>query len=415
MRYFSFFTGVGGVEQGITQAYKNRNMPQAECVGFSEIDKFAISVYKRHFSNVPNFGDITKINPVDLPDFDMMRGGISCQPWSATGERKGFDDDRGKVWYDFLKIAKIKQPKIMIIENVKGLLTHNQGASFIHLMEEMCEMGYAIDFELINSKNFGVAQNRERVYIVAILQDLIPMYRKIQGSSESTKTPNNLKLVARIKWKLLQNDKIVMFQLPPLITKETVLLREILDEVVDEKYHISQYKREALLKTLNKPIIDLIQNQQNTTSKVGKLRQLIGGAQYNRVYDVDGISTTLLTGINKIGMYAVKPILTPDRLKKRQNGRRVKENNEPSFTLTTQDRHGVMICNTSNFLDGITIRHLTPTECENLQAFPVGWTEFGENGEKISDSQRYKMMGNAVTVNVVEAVMDSILRLGIDI
>ena len=133
--------------------------------------------------------------------------------------------------------------------------------------------------------------------------------------------------------------------------------------------------------------------------------QLVGGSQGNRVYDPMGIAVTqsaLGGGAGaKTGLYAV-PVLTPDRLNKRQNGRRFKENGEPSFTLTAQDKHGV--------LTDQRIRKLMPIECERLQGFPDNWTQLGVDGEEISDSQRYKCCGNAVTVNVVTEIFSQLFE-----
>ena len=130
-----------------------------------------------------------------------------------------------------------------------------------------------------------------------------------------------------------------------------------------------------------------------------KPKQIIGGSQGNRVYDPSGTSTTLASqagGLGaKTGLYAI-PVLTPDSPEKRQNGRRFKEDGEPSFTLTAQDKHGVY--------DGMRIRRLTPLECERLQGFPDGWTE------GVSDTQRYKALGNAVTVNVVREIMSRLTK-----
>ena len=217
MRYLDLFSGVGGFTLGIKQAYeefcnvdrsknggseenKERNKrerlqsekgeeissserPVSErnnniinerplCIGYSEIDKYAIQVYKKHF-NHKNYGDITKINPKELEDFDLLVGGVPCQSWSIAGNRGGFEDERGNMWFQFSRILRAKQPKYFIAENVKGLLSHDGGKSMERICEELCDCGYAIDFEVLNAKNFGVPQNRERVFIVGIKLDLL--------------------------------------------------------------------------------------------------------------------------------------------------------------------------------------------------------------------------------------------------
>jgi len=164
LKYLSLFSGIGGFELGIGD--------RGECIGFSEIDKYAVQTYKKHF-NHKEYGDITKINEKELPDFDLLVGGVPCQSWSIAGKRGGFDDERGNMWFQCTKILKAKQPKFFLFENVKGLLSHNGGKSMERICEELCGCGYAIDFEILNSKNFGVPQNRERVFIIGMRLDLL--------------------------------------------------------------------------------------------------------------------------------------------------------------------------------------------------------------------------------------------------
>lgn len=191
MKYFSLFTGIGGFEKGIEQAYelqqmgiKSTNSPDTSgtasqhterpfCVGYSEIDKYAVQIYQSHFPNHTNYGDITSINADKLPDFDIICGGVPCQSWSIAGKREGFGDPRGNMWFECFKILRAKQPKYFLFENVKGLLSHEGGKSMERICEELCDCGYAIDFEVLNSKNFGVPQNRERVFIIGFRIDLL--------------------------------------------------------------------------------------------------------------------------------------------------------------------------------------------------------------------------------------------------
>ena len=176
MKYLSLFSGVGGFELGIQQAYEDlcnnehahiSEEPQQEkrpqgglgainkhgiqlhardrtaplCIGYSEIDKYAIQVYNKHF-NHKNYGDITKANYKELEDFDLVVGGVPCQSWSIAGKRGGFDDERGNMWFECFKILRAKQPKYFLFENVKGLLSHNGGKSMERICEELCECGY---------------------------------------------------------------------------------------------------------------------------------------------------------------------------------------------------------------------------------------------------------------------------------
>lgn len=163
------FSGIGGFELGIQQATQNK----WECVGYSEIDKYAIQIYEKHFKEHKNYGNVNEINWGRVPNFDLLVGGVPCQAWSIAGKRKGFEDSRGTMWYEYFRCLKEKQPRMFIAENVKGILSHNKGNSFEEICVCFCELGYAIDFEVLNSKNFGVPQNRQRVFIVGIRKELL--------------------------------------------------------------------------------------------------------------------------------------------------------------------------------------------------------------------------------------------------
>lgn len=182
LRLFEMFAGYGGASFALKKAGID-----FETVGFSEIDKYAIQCYNQNNTNVdsidihgevdgisliPNFGDCTKINPNDIPDFDLLTGGFSCQPYSVAGKNLGLNDLRGQVIYDVFRIVKVKQPKYILLENVKGLLSGKHSLVFEMIMEELSSLGYDVDFRLFNSKEYGIPQNRERVFIYAERQAL---------------------------------------------------------------------------------------------------------------------------------------------------------------------------------------------------------------------------------------------------
>jgi len=144
------------------------------CIGFSEIDKYATKVYQHHFPTHKNYGDITKIDEKELPDFDLLVGGFPCPSWSIAGKRGGFEDLRGQLVFDIIRILRGKKPRMFVLENVKGILSHDKGNSMEVICEALCESGYAIDFEVLNSKDFGVPQNRERVFIIGKRLDTLP-------------------------------------------------------------------------------------------------------------------------------------------------------------------------------------------------------------------------------------------------
>jgi DNA-cytosine methyltransferase len=136
------------------------------CVGFSEIDRFASDVLRYHYPTIKNYGDIARIRWEEVEDFDLLVGGVPCQSWSIAGKREGFNDVRGTMWWEFCRALKEKRPRYFIAENVRGLLSHDKGNSFIKIAKELCACGYAIDFDVLNAKDFSVPQNRQRVFIV---------------------------------------------------------------------------------------------------------------------------------------------------------------------------------------------------------------------------------------------------------
>lgn len=362
MKYFDAFSGYGGFSLGIQQAYAGNQQsteieqdrerrdrladevesdvlspgrPAPLCVGFSEIDKYAIQVYSKHFPEHKNYGSITDIDASTIPDFDLFVGGFPCQAFSIAGKRGGFEDTRGTLIYDVLRIVKEKHPKLVLLENVKGLLSHDNGRTFKTIITSLAELGYAVEWQVLNAKNFGVPQNRERVFIIGHLggfsgRSVFPI-----GTSDSKHIDTDG-----------QGNAYCL-------------------QAGGDKH------RGTYIKKLNNP----------THSN-------------NRLYGEDGISPALNTAQGGNRQPKI-PVLTPDRLEKRQNGRRMKEDGDPSFTLTAQDRHGIY--------DGMKIRRLTPTECERLMGLPDGWLD------GVSDTQKYKLSGNGVVVNVVEEIIKRLL------
>lgn len=168
-RVFSTFTGVGGFEIGIDNA-ADRAGQKVEYVGYSEIDKNAISVYEKHFKGVKNYGDITKINAEELPDFDCLVGGFPCQAFSILGQRKGFEDTRGTLFFDLARILQAKRPKLFVFENVKGLVIHDGGRTFRTIIATINDLGYDCQWQVLNSTNHSVPHNRDRVIIVGYIR-----------------------------------------------------------------------------------------------------------------------------------------------------------------------------------------------------------------------------------------------------
>lgn len=577
--YASLFSGIGGFEQAL-------NKLGGICVFASENDKFAARAYEVLYGFEPA-GDITKIDAKDIPDHDLLTAGFPCQAFSVAGKRKGFEDTRGTLFFEIARIAKEKRPKALLLENVKGLVNHDKGRTLDIMISVLNEIGYVIDFEVLNSKYFGVPQNRERIFIVAIREDLI----EAEPFNEDSLKGNTI--VRKRKRQINEWAKTFNFNWPEQ-TEVTTRLRDILETDVDEKYYLDEEKTAKLVAQLDKglPAHFPTPNDINNTLRTGGKGSLTAKHNYEyiaepqmighvdikghdaikRVYSTEGISPTLTTmggghrepkiaeeqewwgeyeseqdewkterrirreevrqiaeaqeiangdnisycidanyskGISpksvgkgrrthvieevrpvltlnrlekrqngrrfkedgeemftltaqdcqglpireatkkgytiaeegdsvniqfpnsktrrgRVGKQIantleassinqgvvevvekeeVRPVLTPDRIKKRQNGRRFKENDEEMFTLTSQDRHGVVIRKKRKY----RIRKLTPRECWRLQGFPDEAHD-AVMSAGISDSQRYKQAGNAVTVNVVEAIGERLIR-----
>lgn len=264
------------------------------CVGYSEIDRYAIATYERNFPDAKNYGDITKINTAELPDFDLLVGGFPCQAFSVAGKRAGFEDTRGTLIFDVVRILRDKRPRYFVLENVKGLLSHDSGKTFSHILEILTDSGYDVSWSVHNSKNYGVPQNRERIYLI--------------GNLRGERRPQ-------------------VFPLGISTNKD---------------------------------------NKGVAASGITSRPEYLEGIRHLK-WSMTDISNTL-----------------------RSSGQ--------TDTATT-------------YINNSRIRRLTPTECLRLQGFPDDWFEGAEvNGKPISDSQRYKCCGNAVTVNVVEHVVSEMFN-----
>jgi DNA (cytosine-5)-methyltransferase 1 len=411
LRYLSLFSGIGGFEIGIQRAVDSRStsrdgasdVPEggtdpaggslrAECVGYSEIDRYAIETYKKHFGGHTNYGDATTIDETRLPDFDLLVGGFPCQAFSVAGKRKGFDDTRGTLFFDIARILKHKRPRHFILENVKGLLSHNGGETVQTIFRVLADLGYGVEWCVLNSKEFGVPQSRERIFIVGHL-------RTECGSKIFPLTRENTTALGG-------DESFVDLQLEGAQTTRT-------SRTIQARYYKGYSKRygensgviSGTLRTHNDgkgfrevksglaPTIPARARNDGSGQPVimQKARGKNGGGEHRTAPAVTGKSY-------QDNNHVAVPVLTPERVEKRQNGRRFKNNNDPAFTVNTQDQHGVY--------DGIVIRRLTPRECERLMGYPDDWTA------GISDTQRYKQCGNGIVSNVVEAVVKALIDHG---
>lgn len=165
IKFVDLFAGMGGLRIGFEKAFKARGF-ETECVMTSEIKSHAIEVLKHNFEHHSFVGDITKVNEKDIEDFDFLLAGFPCQPFSSAGNRLGFDDTRGTLFFDVARILKEKRPYGFLLENVEGLVTHDKGKTLQTILNVLEELDYNVNWKLLDSKNFGVPQSRSRVYIV---------------------------------------------------------------------------------------------------------------------------------------------------------------------------------------------------------------------------------------------------------
>lgn len=406
------YSGIGAPEKAL-----NNLGIDYDLIGFSEIDKYAVKSYcEIHNVNESlNYGDATKIEANLLPDFDLLVGGFPCQAFSVAGYRKGFEDTRGTLFFDLARVAKEKQPKYILLENVKGLISHDKGNTLDLIVETLAGIGYTTDFTVLNSKYFNIPQNRERVFIVAKRNDLtLSESWDISGSN----------VVAKGRRRISEKETVKTFNFNwPKQTKVSVKLREILVDNVDENVYLSKDKVKKLVSQMNAVDTDVVfVGGINNGSK-----WLDDGKNYsrnfkqgNRVYCESGIGTALtsqsvggLGGQTSLYKVSNKTIceneevlatLTPDRINKRQMGRRFKENDEPSFTVNTQDKHGVAIGEYPDY----RIRKLVPMECWRLMGFTDD--DFKKAAKVSSNSQLYKQAGNSIVVPVLEAIFKELLK-----
>lgn len=164
VRFIDLFCGIGGFRYGVNDAIKRLN-GKPKCVFSSDIDNFCQDVYEANFDHRPA-GDISKINAQEIPDHDLLVGGFPCQPFSIIGKMKGFEDTRGTLFFEIARIIEEKGPEFFVLENVKLLVGHQGGATLRKILETLRNLGYTVDFRVLNALDFGLPQKRERVWIV---------------------------------------------------------------------------------------------------------------------------------------------------------------------------------------------------------------------------------------------------------
>jgi DNA (cytosine-5)-methyltransferase 1 len=315
--FYDLFAGIGGFRLGL-----ERN--GFKCVGSCEWNTYARSVYFKNFNEFPDF-DANNLNYESMPDFDVLTAGFPCQAFSIAGNRKGLRDLRGNVFFAIAKIAKVKQPALLVLENVKGLLNHEQGRTFATILYVLYELGYDVEWQSINGKYF-VPQNRERVFIIG------------HSRKKSTRA------------------------IFPIKEEDAISKPEVRHEIVNS--------------------ID---------------------SNYWKGID-NHAQRTMVRCLTEVRSETAKQIRREHRQKTGKDWcpRRGKE-------LVARD-DGLIRCLTTGFtndnmlLDNEKVRKLTPLECERLMGFPDNWTS------NLSDSRRYRVLGNSVIVPIIEYLGKQVLN-----
>lgn len=269
MKFLDLFAGIGGFRKGL-EANSHK------CVGFCEIDKFAKKSYKAIFNTEgeKEFGDITKVSESEVKELgqvDVICAGFPCQAFSIAGERKGFEDTRGTLFFEVARFTSILKPKYVFCENVKGLLNHDKGRTIRTIINTMNELGYFVNLELLNSKDFGVPQNRERVYLICMKADeLTP-----EGLINNLNTSKNI--TESYLLGLLQKNLSEVKKLQGTKTKEWVLNYLILKDIIgavqkqDNSEEIITRIQEIILMNMNnKLIVDTNQNIEELLKRIVK-------------------------------------------------------------------------------------------------------------------------------------------------
>lgn len=450
IRFFDMFSGIGGFRAGLEKA------GGFKCVGHCEIDKHADAAY-RVLHNVKEseiyYTDATTIDTDTLPEFDLLCAGFPCQSFSIAGKRKGFSDPRGTMFFEIARVARARRPTYLLLENVPGLLSHDKGRTYAAILHTLCDLGYSCEWQVLNSKNFGVPQSRRRVYIVGYLD------RKCAGKILPVRETNAKALIQLLGGR--QDSRVY----DPEGLSKTLLAksgglggktglyavgynrRDKITGKIDTAYALNASNFRGLNRNQTQNAV--FEDSSLEPIRIGNVNPS-GKGQNGNVYSAEGLCPTLTAnkgeGIRvSLGctdkISAVHAVLTPDREKVRQNGRRIKDDGEPMFTLTSQDKHGVLLIKEAtrlgyreaapgdsidlSFADtnrrgrvgsGIAhtldtgssqgvmtlrgrIRRLVPRECLRLQGFLD--KQIDRLLSVSSDAQAYKQAGNAVTVNVV--------------
>lgn len=345
MKHIELFAGVGGFRMAMQNLENDFGFP-FECQAFSEIDTNATKTYKSNFetSNEIEMGDIVSFNSdmsrFDSLEFDLLTGGFPCQAFSMMGKQKGFDDDRGTMFFQIEKILNLKRPRYVLLENVKNLLTHDKGNTFKEIHRRLVTLGYNVYYDVFNSMDFRLAQKRSRVIIFATTENL--------GDDFIFRAEHI---------KRLFNSHVSEFQ--SLSLQDTVL--DILAKNVQPKYYLSERIKPTLLADGSKNFVSKSEINQIIARPLTATMHKMHRACQDNYY-----SNGFIQSDNPIEYLSI--VFSKEELAKQP------------------------------------IRKLTPHEAFALQGFPATFVDNAQRA-KVCDGSLYKQAGNAVSVNVIYAVL----------
>ena len=363
------FAGIGGFRSGLTRA------GGFQCVGHCEIDKYANASYTAIYEPGKEeryYPDATKIDPADLPDFELLCGGFPCQAFSNAGRRRGFADARGTLFFEIARLAQAKRPPYLLAENVPGLLSHDKGKTFAVILSTLDDLGYHVEWSVLNSKHFGVPQSRRRLFIIGYLDPrcagkILPVFGtggkalvQVLGGPQGSRVydPDGV-ACTQTAGAGGMGGKTGLYLIPP-----------------------------------QKPFVDLCTGHPKQTDTARCLTARYGQTTLsNRKGERSGV--LLIKEATKKGYKEAQPGDTVDLGYAGSNTRRGRVGRDIAHTLETSCIQGIVE-------NGGRIRRLMPRECLRLQGFEE-W-QIDRILAIQSDAQAYKQAGNSVTVHVIEAI-----------
>lgn len=462
MKHLDLFSGYGGFTIP-AQKYG------IETIGFSEIDKYACSVLNYHYPNIKNYGDITKIKTEDLPTVDIITGGSPCQDLSVAGKGAGLNGERSGLFFYFIRLIKEKQPTYFVWENVKGALSSSRGWDFARVQIEMEQAGYDVYWQVINAKDFGVPQNRERIFAIGVRKgsgrEILFKQREsrqnpkqiIEGSQGSRVYDDTM----AVSQKALgggQGAKTGLYCvgiIPESIKeKGNYLPRERIFDTKGNARAVStvgsQHPMYAVPSS-NGNIHSLDANYWKGSNNPNKSRrsqiiiptQIGNSKKFGNSTGSKEAYTLRASEPNGVIVHNLQP-RNPNRpslLKNKNAGGsgHLQRQDGVTYTVDTGCTQGIEIIGSTQKhsakmenispsltkamgdggghipmkIENMRIRRLTPTECERLMGLEDNWTAKGiVDGKEvdISDTQRYKMCGNGVVVNCVDYIYNLITK-----